>query len=172
MQVEEFLADIERRIANLIRIGTVVEVIGSKVKIQTANLITKPLPYLTQRSGDCITWWSPSIGEQVLILSQCGELNNGVVLPAIPTKEYQTKEQTKHIITYADGTSISYDYENKKLDINAVGEVKIKATKIILDANTEVTKGLIAKDDIKAGNISVQGHAHVDAEGRKTSTSK
>lgn len=160
------------RLANIIRVGTVAEVQGSKVKIKTGNLTTKLLPYLTQRAGDCVTWWSPSIGEQVMILSPCGELNNGVVLPAIPTKNHPTYDTTKHITSYADGTTISYDYENKKLDINAMGEVRIKATKIILDAETEVTANLVASGDVKAGNISTQNHTHTDAEGRATSSSR
>ena len=96
MQIEEFLADVEIRLANLIRTGTVVEIIGTKVKIKTGCIITKPLAYLTHRAGDCVTWWSPSVGEQVLILSPCGELNNGLVLPAIPTKDYTPQDTTKH----------------------------------------------------------------------------
>lgn len=125
----ERIGELERRLANLIRIGTVAQIdpIRARVKIQAGAILTAWLKWMTQRSGDCLTWWSPSIGEQVLVLSPSGELNNGVVLPSIYTNNQPSADLNLDHKVYADGTTISYSYADKKLTINCVGTIDVTA---------------------------------------------
>lgn len=79
------LSELLRLLTNLIRIGTISEVDTENglCRVQTGRLETTPLKWLTMRAGSARTWWAPSIGEQVLILSMAGELTTAFVLPAI-----------------------------------------------------------------------------------------
>ncbi|UTW43221.1 phage baseplate assembly protein V [bacterium SCSIO 12844] len=125
----ERIGELERRLANLIRIGTVAQIdpIRARVKIQAGAILTTWLKWMTQRSGDCLTWWSPSLGEQVVILSPSGELNNGVVLPSIYTNNQPSADLKLDHKVYSDDTTISYSYADKKLTINCVGNIDVTA---------------------------------------------
>ena len=76
------LVDILRKIENLIRPGVIYQTDGDQVKVRTGYLITTRLPWFTHRAGKSRTWWRPSVGEQVFILSPCDNLLLGCVLPA------------------------------------------------------------------------------------------
>jgi len=77
------LAELHRRIKNLIRTGTIEEVKDHLAHVRTGELTTNWLPCLTLRAGDARTWWRPSAGERVLLLCLSGELTGAVALPAI-----------------------------------------------------------------------------------------
>ncbi len=111
MQFE--LTDIARRLANIIRVGVISEVdfAAARVRVTSGSLLTAPLPWLTDRAGSDRSWWAPSVGEQVLVLSPSGELAQGVVLPGI----YQTSKPAPaasgdmHRTVYQDGSVVEYD---------------------------------------------------------------
>ncbi|WP_158107013.1 phage baseplate assembly protein V [Caedibacter taeniospiralis] len=160
----QYLVDMQRRLNNLIRVGVVVETNETRLKVKLGDNVSGWLPWLTQRTGDCVTWWKPSVGEQVLVLSPSGELNNGIVLPAIYTKNQPTLNQNEHTTIYKDGTSVSYDYEQKKLSINCVGEVEVIAAKTLkigfggdIDIKTSTQVKIDAPKTICTGNMLVQG---------------
>ncbi len=77
--------DIQRLVRNLIRIGTVSELDleRGRCRIATGGNLTDWLNWLTGRAGDARSWWAPSIGEQVLVLSLGGELETAFVLPGV-----------------------------------------------------------------------------------------
>ncbi|AEE26300.1 phage baseplate assembly protein V [Francisella hispaniensis] len=192
----ELLQDLRTRLTNIVRTGVITEVDRGKVRVQTGGIITKYLPYVTQRAGDCITWWKPSLGEQVMILSPCGNINNGIVINSIytaiqePPEDFDKKHQTR----YPDGTIITYDYENKKLQIESEAEIVIRSSKITIDAGTQeiditasklninaetnisnklnVANDITSTTDVKAQNKSLVSHNHIDAEGRATSPTR
>lgn len=77
--------DILRLLRNLIRIGTVstVDLDNGLCRVETGGNLTDWLNWLTGRAGDARSWWAPSIGEQVLVLSLGGELETAFVLPGV-----------------------------------------------------------------------------------------
>lgn len=133
MQTEPDFArsETDRRLANLIRLGTVAEADygAARVRVQSGDLLTGWLPWLTLRAGPDVTWWAPEVGEQVLLLSPSGDPAQGVVLAAIyqaahPAPEYR---ETVQVTVYADGTRVCYDRETSHLTIEAVGNVTLIA---------------------------------------------
>ncbi|MCF6777603.1 phage baseplate assembly protein V [Thiotrichales bacterium 19X7-9] len=164
MDVVQHLVDMQRRLNNLIRIGTVIGTNETRLRIKLGDNITGWLPWLTQRTGDCQTWWKPSIGEQVLVLSSSGELNNGVVLPAIYMQNQPTLNSNEQKTVYKDGTTVSYDYEKSKLTVDCVGDVDVigaKTLKVTFDGNIDIKTPLQVKVDapntICTGNLFIQG---------------
>lgn len=125
------VAELERRISNLLRIGTIeqIDTAAARVRVRSGDILTAWLPWLTQRAGQDLTWWAPDIGEQVLVLSPGGELAAGLVLPSL----YQSANpapgdnQDKQITQYKDGTKIEYDRAAGLLTVDAVGDITIKA---------------------------------------------
>ncbi|MBS9426377.1 phage baseplate assembly protein V [Photorhabdus caribbeanensis] len=84
------LTELLRLLRNLIRTGVVTEVDTNRgvCRIATGNLETDWRPWLTMRAGNSRTWWAPSRGEQVLLLSVGGELTTSFVLPAIYSNQF------------------------------------------------------------------------------------
>ncbi|UTW43263.1 phage baseplate assembly protein V [bacterium SCSIO 12844] len=164
MDVVQHLVDMQRRLNNLIRIGTVVETNETRLRIKLGDNITGWLLWLTQRTGDCQTWWKPSINEQVLVLSPSGELNNGVVLSAIYTQNQPTLNPNEQKTVYKDGTTVSYNYEKSKVTVDCVGDVEVIGAKnlnVTFDGNIDIKTPLQVKVDapntICTGNLLIQG---------------
>lgn len=105
------IVELLQKIENLIRQGVIYETKGDRVKVKSGQNITTWLPWLTHRSGKNRTWWRPSIGEQVLILSPSGNLNLGVVLPSIYSDEFPAPSNTDSglFIEFADKATLEYD---------------------------------------------------------------
>ncbi|MFV0989770.1 phage baseplate assembly protein V, partial [Wolbachia endosymbiont of Nasonia giraulti] len=71
------ISELNRKVANIIRIGVVKEVDyeKAKVRVKIGELLTDFLPWITSRAGEERSWLPPSINEQVVILSPLGELD-------------------------------------------------------------------------------------------------
>lgn len=126
------LVELQRRVANLIRIGAIetVDTTVARASVQIGTITTAALPWLTSRAGDDRTWWSPSVGEQVVVLSVGGDLAQGVILPAIysNTAPAPANAGNIHRTTYADGATISYDTAAHTLTAEIPGDVTLTAT--------------------------------------------
>lgn len=159
MSLEFAVSELNRRLANIIRVGVVSEVDTetARVKVATSQIVTDWIPWLTTRAGDDVSWWAPSVDEQVLVFSPSGELSAAIVFPAIysDTKPANADIGQVHRVTYADGTMIEYDKEQSKLKVNCVGSVDVIAVDDVTvetQANVSVTA---------EGNVSVESGADV-----------
>jgi len=125
------VAELERRLANLLRVGRVeaLDAAAARVRVQTGELVTAWLPWVTRRAGPDAEWWAPEAGEQVLLLAPGGDLALGVVLPALYQTAYPApgSAATLHKTTYADGGFASYDRASGAAELNAVGNVTVTA---------------------------------------------
>jgi phage baseplate assembly protein V len=125
------LTELDRRLANLIRVGTVdqTDYANARVRIRTGELLTGWLPWLTRRAGHDQDWWAPEVGEQVMVLSPSGDPAQGVVLGALYQARYAApgNEPTVHRTRYADGTTIEYDRAAHRLRVQCAGDVEIVA---------------------------------------------
>ena len=127
------LVDILRKIENLIRPGVIYQTNGDRVKVRTGELITTWLPWFSHRAGKSRTWWRPSVGEQVFILSPNGNLSLGCVLPSIycDTNPAPTKSADGYFVTFPDGASFEYEPETSQLTIKGIKTAVIEASEQI-----------------------------------------
>ncbi|WP_434732552.1 phage baseplate assembly protein V [Wolbachia endosymbiont of Zygogramma bicolorata] len=134
------IAELNRRLANIIRIGLVKEIDYEKarVRVKVGEFLTDWLPWITTRAGEDRSWFSPDIDEQVMVLSPYGELSLGVVLPAIYQEKYPPPESKKEVssVKFQDGTKLSYDKENHHLEIDVVDKITLK----VEGSSVEMTK--------------------------------
>lgn len=96
MKTFETLSELSRAMPDIIRIGVVAEVDTKTAlcRIQTGDILTDWLNWLTARAGSGRAWWAPSVGEQVLMLSLGGELDTGFVLPGIYSDDFPAPSVT------------------------------------------------------------------------------
>lgn len=177
--------DIDRRIENLLMLGTIasVDLQAARVTVKSGDLLTAPLPWITQRAGDARTWWAPSVGEQVLLLSPGGDPKRAVVLPGLYCTAQPAPANAEKLdhTTYADGAVVEYDAVAHKLtatlpdgataDITATGGIhatgdvtitgKLHVTDTVqLDADTHCSATVTADTDVVGGGISLKSHVH------------
>jgi len=175
------LGELERRLSNTIRPGTVLEADYSKARIRVTmgDNTSAWLPWLTSRAGEDRTWHAPEVGEQVIVMAPGGELSAGYVMPGgIYKNDYPANADKAEIsrTTYKDGAILEYNREahthllqlpsgkaTVKVGDNAETEItpeKITA-KVGDDAKTEITASKIlaqigsdAKSEITASKIT------------------
>ncbi len=133
-------AELLRIIRNMIRTGVIIDVdIRRGCRVQTGNLQTDWLPWVTQRAGSARQVWAPSVGEQVVILSIGGELTTGIVLVGLFSDEYSepTDSLTANHVTYPDGAVIEYEPATGALKASGIKTATIEASEQI-SATTQV----------------------------------
>lgn len=153
MDIQPQLADLARRVANMIRTGRVAEVdhAGPRVRVQSGDLLTEWLPWQTRRAGNTRTWDPPTVGEQVMILSPSGEPAAGVVMPALYCQDHSAPDASPntHVIEFPDGARISYDHAGHALDITGVATVRVVAAEsVTLDTPYTHITGQIEVDGL------------------------
>jgi phage baseplate assembly protein V len=183
MDLEYRVTELERRVANLLRIGIVeeldptgaqaaallgYELSGGRVIVKIGDIITGWLPWLTRRAGNDKDWWAPEVGEQVMVLSPMGDLVQGVVLPAINYEGAHAPADAATVkkVVFGDGGVFEYDRETGKLTINIPGEMDITASKVGVHCDVEVDGDIGASGNINAdgniidGGMNTNHHTH------------
>lgn len=79
------VAEGDRRLANLIRLGRVVSVnaASATARVDFGGLISPAIPVGQLRAGALRLQWMPSEGEQVVVASPSGDLGQGVILCSV-----------------------------------------------------------------------------------------
>ena len=139
-------SEIDRKLANLIRLGTVKEADYKKarVRIQIGKILTDWLPWVTARAGQDRNWSAPSVGEQVVLLSPSGEMAQGVVIPAIYQNKHSVSsdKETDATLVFQDGSKVLYDKEKHHLTVSVVtdGTLTLKIGESSLEMSKDSIK--------------------------------
>ncbi|MGT3203542.1 phage baseplate assembly protein V [Yersinia enterocolitica] len=135
MNTQTQITEILRLLRNLVRIGTVAEVDLDQAlcRVATGDNITGWLNWLTLRAGQSRSWWAPSEGEQVLILSLGGELDTAFVLPGIFSDDFPPPSASADglYIAFPDGATLHYEPESGELRADGVKTAVINASESI-----------------------------------------
>ncbi|HFQ4934141.1 TPA: phage baseplate assembly protein V [Vibrio vulnificus] len=160
--------DLQRRMANMIRRGRVhsvdFEQSPPRVKVEyEKGAVTGWLPWISGReSNQHRTDWEPlAIGEQVIILSESGELSAGVVLPSLPdaTSPVPSTSPDEHVSRYEDGTTFTYNRKTHTLSIDVQGDANLHTTGNVT-AHIEGTADVTVE---KATTVKTEATLNVEA---------
>src|SRR5450830_324246 len=168
------LADLSRRLQNLIRLGTIAEVKYSRiprVRVTVGEITTNWLPVVTAHAAKTKTWTPPDVDEQCLVFSPSGDLAAGVVLAGINSSHQQAPDDDPHNtrIVYPDGAQIDYNHQSHAFNvtlpdggsavIEAPASVTVRSAAITLDAPQTTCTGnlLVQKALTYMGGMSGQG---------------
>ena len=127
-------SEIIRLISNLCSFGTIVETKSANglalAKVKIDDRVTDFFPIASKSNSFKKHYIPVRVGEQVTVFCPFGEANIGFILPSIfnkSSKEPNGASNTREVVTYEDGTTFFYDTKIKELNVNCVGDVKIKA---------------------------------------------
>lgn len=174
------LTEIMRLITNLIRTGIVSDVDPEKwlCRVKTGDLETNWINWLTLRAGNTRTWWQPSIGEQVVLLSLGGNLEAAFALPAIYSDAFPPPDYSENGSTtvFNDGGWFQYEPDTGQLLIKNIKSVRIEAadgiqlitdqlgvdaSQMLINSET-VMNGAVTQggDDMSSNGVVVDKHKH------------
>ncbi|QHP53779.1 phage baseplate assembly protein V [Pectobacterium carotovorum subsp. carotovorum] len=135
MNTQSSINEILRLLRNLIRVGVVTHVntTDALCRVQTGDMTTGWLNWLTRRAGRSRDWWAPSIGEQVLILSIGGELDTAFVLPGIYSDANPAPSASADAlhISFPDGAVIEYEPATSALTVSGIKTATLTASESI-----------------------------------------
>ena len=137
--MSEALAEADRRIENIIRVGKVTSVDPGTATaiVDFGDLPSPPLPVGQLGAGAIQFWWMTSAGEQVLVACEGGDIAQGTIVCSI----------------YA-GNAPSSD--------GAVPQINLAGGKMIVNGTLEVTV------DVIAAGVSLVHHTHPESIGSNT----
>lgn len=143
-------AEADRRIANLLSVGTVIRVdhASRRASLRTGDLVTPMLPVMQLRSGAIRLHWMPSVGEQVTLAAPSGDIARAFVMGSVPV----------------DGNMVAPDAESPTMDLGG-GTLRIIG-KLYVDGDIEVT------GDVTASGISLKHHTHGGVQPGSADTSE
>ncbi|MFA3001075.1 MULTISPECIES: phage baseplate assembly protein V [Acinetobacter] len=149
-------ADINRRLENLIRFGTIKTVNPSKpiplVTVELDDIVTPEIRFFNARSGNDSTWDPPSENEEVMVISPCGEIGpTSVVFYGFYNNEHPapSDDLNKKIRAFADGCIIAYD-----IAAHHLSAILPSGGKAIVTADGGIT---VNGDTTINGNLQING---------------
>ena len=136
------IIDLLRRLENMIRIGTIIDVdLSGEIplyRVQTGELETDWIAATVQRAGTAKTSHAYTTGEQVILLSPSGDLGAALISHAVNSEANQAPDhhETRDRVTYPDGAVIEYDPESHQLKADVVGSsIVMDRDRILLSSN-------------------------------------
>lgn len=169
------VTDSERRHADQIKYGTVKEVDYKKARARVVigdetdpegHLLTGWLQFGGGRARGDREWNPPEVGERVMVLSESGEVQNGMVLPlGLYTDEDPANGDRAGLWrkTFKDGSVIEYDRDSGGFKIDAKTSLELKIGDVSLKITSEgfaFTGGKITHD----GHLIDKNHHHKDTQ--------
>lgn len=173
-------AEIQRRLANIIRFGTIAEVnhATARARVKSGEILTDFLPFVTMRAGTTKTWSPPTVGEQCIVLAVNGEFTTACVLVGLYTQNSPSHSPDEHVFEFADGAKITYNQATGALSvtgiqtasIQAASQIDIECPTVNINGDLNISGNVTSAGDMNAGGISLQNHVHTEqGDGKKTS---
>ena len=172
----------ERRLDNVLRFGRILEVDyqNTTARVQSGNIQTDFLPWITPRAGDVRIWSPPKVGEQVLVLAVSGEFNTGVILPSLFASNAPNDSPDEFSIHFPDDVVLKYNFASghfsltgfKTSDIQASGEINITCPTTNINGNLNIKGSVTSTGDMVAGGISQINHKHGNVQSGVSKTGK
>jgi len=127
------MKELERKINNIVQIGTVTEVKSADglalARVNLLGRVTDFLPVFLWANDFVKVWMPIRVGQQVAVLSPFGNANSGIILPSVynkSCKEPSGASDRNVIIDFSGGVRIDSDGVN--LNIFAPGFLNIAAS--------------------------------------------
>lgn len=183
------IADINRRIDNLIRYGIIAQTdfdsdkVQPRVRVKTGGMLTDWIPIAAARANQDAEHDPVQVGEHVILLSPSGELAQAVVIGKLFSENFPSPDRNpdNHRRTYRDGAVFEYNSKTNHLNVAlpSGGTVNITALggftlngDITHNGNLQQNGKQIVTGDVIAGGISQINRVHGGVQGGPSSTGK
>ncbi len=152
------IEELERRLANVARMGRVVEVDAGRglVRLQVAGLTTDWLPWTTQ-AGEINVFIPPSVGQQMMLVSPSGEPGQGWAVPAGFSNQFaQPHDQPGEMKMTHGAVSVFSDGDQLKV---AATQCKVQAEEVVVQADAVHLGGRGGQPVARVGDPTTDGAA-------------
>ena len=135
LQQERDIAELQRRLKNMNRVGSVsgVNETNDRIKVKFGDNETPFIKWFSVCAGDVAEYRLPSIGEQVVLINIGGGDNSAtsIALVGVPSDKFPlpTNNPDEILRVYPDGTRVLYDKKLHKLSLRVCGEASVEVTK-------------------------------------------
>lgn len=172
------VTDGERRSADTVKFGTVKEVDYAKARVRViigdetdpeGHLHTGWLPFGSAKARGDREWHPPEEGERVVVLSESGEVQNGVVIPLGLYTDEDPPPGAKAGLwrkEFSDGGKIEYDRESGAFVVEGKSDVTLKVGGVTFKVSAtgvEITGGTVKHNGHDIGDT--HKHTGVQAGG-------
>lgn len=173
MEPMNSLADLQRRLENIVRTGTVEAVDlkdpkAPRVRVRDGELVTGWLPFGTSRAGATRTWSAPTKGEQVVMLSPSGELAAAVVICGLycAANPAPSSDPNEHITIFGDKTRMTYNDKTGLMVFSGMRDVLIRASgSVTLDTPQVTTTAALTAKGLLTYEAGMSGAGGATANG-------
>lgn len=154
----ERIAELERRMSNMLFYGVVIEAKENKVKVAQGDLVTGWIPVFQAAAGTDESIFTPiENGEMVCVVCPNGSIENGAAIRGLnysKNKIPATSDQ-ETVIQFKNGNTIKFDKTSNKIQISVEGDAEISAAnaKITASGTAEITA--TGDTTIKGNNIQI-----------------
>jgi phage baseplate assembly protein V len=148
------ISELERRVANLVLIGTVVSVRGDGfARVQSGGLETGWLPWLSSRMGARRDWAAVEPAEQVVVLCPNGDPAQGIILASLGSNANPNPSDNPRLFktVFKDGSFFEMDLDSGAVTLSCSGTLTATA-----DGDAEIAAG----GDV---DVAAAGSARVSA---------
>lgn len=158
------IAELDRRIANMIRFAIVdaVDFKKRRVRVVDDDWESGWLPWQERRAHDEATWSPPQPGERVIVFSPHGDLDQGVVTTGLPCDEYPTPSDvaTQWMRRFGNRAFARHDSKNglMELELPVGGKLRIKIGASILELDNEGLRIITPSAKVNDRAIATVGH--------------
>ncbi|MCG9780428.1 phage baseplate assembly protein V [Photobacterium damselae] len=126
------LSELERRVSQMVVRGKIHAVDPVKGMARVAygprgqQQLTGWIPWKPIRAAKAVVWWCPEVGEGVTVVSD-GDLSLGEILPGSYQNDFPapSDDPDEFLIQFGDGSKVSHNRANHKLEVVNVGDVNI-----------------------------------------------
>lgn len=124
-------ADINRRIENLLRLGTIAELdtAARQVRVRSGNLLTDWLPWPAEIGRNYIRWRPLRQGTQVILGCISGEPEQATIIGMLYTQTINSPSTDPDVdlIQFDDGTRIQHNSKTHTTTVQSAGDMTIHA---------------------------------------------
>lgn len=152
-------ADLNRRLENLLRLGTIAEVdhAARKVRVQSGELTGNWLDWPAEIGRNYKRWRPLREGTQVLIGCISGDPAQAQIIGMLYTDAIASPSTDEEIdlIQFDDGSYIKHNHTARLLEFHSAGELKLSGEQITIVGPVTQSGG-----DMTSDGISAQHHTH------------
>ena len=185
MDVAFQIAELKRRIDDMVRVGTIVECRYESeppmAKVRFGETLSGWIPFMADRAnGQEVSWDAPEVGERVLVLALSGDTHSARILPgALYCEDHPQPSVSPDIISrqHNDGSHDTYDRSIKKRKIqlhdDGIFEIQVGASVLTITKNgaslaaDEITMTALTDINLHGPTITLHGDVNLGGVGGK-----
>ncbi|WP_018692281.1 phage baseplate assembly protein V [Algicola sagamiensis] len=146
MITNEFnIAELERQMLNVVRLGKILEVDHAKREVLIKLGENRALvPWPCDIGLNYIRWQPLRVGTQVVLVCSCGDLAQARIVGMLYTNDLPPPSTDEHvdILQFNDGSMMKYDSSKSEMTVKSVGNLTIKVDgDVTIDASQIALNG-------------------------------